>query len=107
MLFYCGTPCAFHISMLLYQLKQNISFELCFKYQLNYDMYIDIMTYVEVDMKCYLKGNTTIFYLKKVIFTAVKSQYNADAFEPRHEKTYVLVSDQVRHKQGCTATEDC
>ena len=27
-------------------------------------------------------------------------------FEPRHEKTNVLVSDMVRHKPGCTATED-
>ena len=26
--------------------------------------------------------------------------------EPRHEKTNVLVSDQVRHKPGCTATEN-
>ena len=26
--------------------------------------------------------------------------------EPRHEKTNILVSDQVRHKPGCTATED-
>ena len=26
--------------------------------------------------------------------------------EPRHGKTNVLVSDLVRHKQGCTATED-
>ena len=26
--------------------------------------------------------------------------------EPCHEKTNVLVSDQVRHKPGCTATED-
>ena len=26
--------------------------------------------------------------------------------EPRHEKTNVLVSDLVRHKPGCTATED-
>ena len=26
--------------------------------------------------------------------------------EPRHEKTNVLVSDYVRHKQGCTATEN-
>ena len=26
--------------------------------------------------------------------------------EPRHEKTNVLVSDQDRHKQGSTATED-
>ena len=28
------------------------------------------------------------------------------SFEPRHEKTNVLVSDLVRHRQGCTATED-
>ena len=27
-------------------------------------------------------------------------------FEPHHEKTKVLVSDLVRHKPGCTATED-
>ena len=27
-------------------------------------------------------------------------------FEPLHEKTNVLVSDLVRHKPGCTATED-
>ena len=26
--------------------------------------------------------------------------------EPRREKTNVLVSDMVRHKPGCTATED-
>ena len=26
--------------------------------------------------------------------------------EPRHEKTNILVSDLVRHKPGCTATED-
>ena len=26
--------------------------------------------------------------------------------EPRHEKTNVLVSDQVRHKPDCAATED-
>ena len=27
-------------------------------------------------------------------------------YEPRHEKTNILVSDLVRHKPGCTATED-
>ena len=26
-------------------------------------------------------------------------------FEPRREKTNILVSDMVRHKPGCTATE--
>ena len=29
-----------------------------------------------------------------------------NAFEPRREKTNVLVSYLVRHKPGCTATED-
>ena len=27
--------------------------------------------------------------------------------EPCHEKINILVSDLVRHKPGCTATEDC
>ena len=27
-------------------------------------------------------------------------------YEPRYDKTNVLVSDLVRHKPGCTATED-
>ena len=27
-------------------------------------------------------------------------------YEPSHEKTNILVSDIVRHKPGCTATED-
>ena len=27
-------------------------------------------------------------------------------YEPRHEKTNVLVSDLVRHNPGCTALED-
>ena len=27
-------------------------------------------------------------------------------YEPRHEKTNILVSDLVRHKPGCTATGD-
>ena len=28
-------------------------------------------------------------------------------YEPRHEKNNILVFDLVRHKPGCTATEDC
>ena len=28
-------------------------------------------------------------------------------FEPVREKLTIWVSDQVRHKPGCTATEDC
>ena len=30
----------------------------------------------------------------------------SDTYEPCHEKTNGLVSDLVRHKPGCTATED-
>ena len=29
-----------------------------------------------------------------------------ETYEPRHEKTNVLVFDLVRHKPGCTATKD-
>ena len=29
-----------------------------------------------------------------------------NTYEPRREKTNVLVSDLARHKPGCTATED-
>ena len=29
-----------------------------------------------------------------------------DVIEPSHEKTNIVVSDQVRHKSDCTATED-
>ena len=32
--------------------------------------------------------------------------HNEETNELRHEKTNVLVSDLVRHKPGCTATED-
>ena len=46
-----------------------------------------------------LSGNTAALALDKVksIFTVI---------EPRHEKTNILVSDLVRHKPGCIATED-
>ena len=30
----------------------------------------------------------------------------SDQFEPRHEKTNILVSDLAQHKPGCTAAED-
>ena len=36
-----------------------------------------------------------------LLFAAIK-----EINEPRHEKTNILVSDQVRHKPGCTVTED-
>ena len=54
-------------------------------------------------------SNITIFHLKIVIFTDVKiAAYCIDmkTNEPLHEKTNVLVSHLVQHKQGCTATKD-
>ena len=41
----------------------------------------------------------------------ITTQYTAiitteKIFDPRREKTDILVSDQVRHKPGCKATED-
>ena len=35
-----------------------------------------------------------------------QAQLPLGTFEPCHEKTNVLVSDLVRHKPGCSATED-
>ena len=32
--------------------------------------------------------------------------HDEETFEPCHEKTNTLVSHMVRHKPGCTATED-
>ena len=32
--------------------------------------------------------------------------YAINKYEPRREKTNILVSDLVRHEPGCTATED-
>ena len=47
---------------------------------------------------------------RKMLLTANgKTNYKADTtdtFEPRREKTNVLVSDLVRHKTGSTASED-
>ena len=41
----------------------------------------------------------------KVVDWDVKPQHK-QTIEPCHEKTNILVSDLVRHKSGCTATED-
>ena len=37
---------------------------------------------------------------------AVKGSNAVKIYEPHHEKTNVLFSELVRHKPGCTATED-
>ena len=44
------------------------------------------------------------FYLLSVAEQACLNLTNT--YEPRHEKTNILVSDLLRHKPGCTATED-
>ena len=41
-----------------------------------------------------------------VLIVPVPVHYFLSTFEPRREKTNVLVSDLVRHKPGCAATED-
>ena len=41
----------------------------------------------------------------KSVFDAAYEE-SERTFELHHEKTNVLVSDLVRHKSGCTATED-
>ena len=65
-------------------------------------------------------GNTMCFRANKGLYKIAMLFYSeADLFlcclhvlmvwliyELRHEKTNVLVSDLVRHKPGCTATED-
>ena len=52
----------------------------------------------------------TVFRLSIINYSEIHVSYIATEMEtinePRHEKTNVLVSDQVRHKPGCTATED-
>ena len=49
-----------------------------------------------------MSHQTKILSLK----TCGKTQGVPQSNEPRHEKTNILVSDLVRHKPGCTATED-
>ena len=39
-------------------------------------------------------------------YYSAQKNYCRYSFEPRHEKTSILVSDLVRHKPGCTATHD-
>ena len=41
-----------------------------------------------------------------VLWRTDKIIFHLSKNEPRHEKTNILVSDLVRHKTGCTGTED-
>ena len=44
--------------------------------------------------------------LRKQEESIAKQEQMKKCNKPRHGKTNVLVFDQVRHKPGCTATED-
>ena len=44
--------------------------------------------------------------IKQLHSALYQTSHTMRKYEPRHEKTKVLVSDLVRHKPGCTATED-
>ena len=49
----------------------------------------------------------SFFYGHRTLYTSRGyTEVSASIFEPCHEKTNILVSDLVRHKPGCTATED-
>ena len=57
------------------------------------------------------KKDTRLIWVKLLYTTDSKAKAVAQLrisieYEPRREKTKVLVSEMVRHKAGCTATED-
>ena len=49
---------------------------------------------------------SSIIYDLLVFFEGKIKDKKINTGEPRHKKTNVLVSNLVRHKPGCTATED-
>ena len=54
-------------------------------------------------------GRCTIIplqWFKNIMWIVKTFQFSTSTFEPRHEKTSILVSNLVQHKPGCTATED-
>ena len=75
---------------------------------------IYIMSYIPIVNNCliingfyvgvFVVNDFRIF--ENIIVALLLLRATENIFEPRHEKTNVLVSDQVRHKPGCTATED-
>ena len=44
--------------------------------------------------------------MTKMLLTEIGVTQLTSTYEPRHEKTNVLVSYLIRHKPGCTASED-
>ena len=54
----------------------------------------------------FLNNCLLILSLAKSLIHVTERRGVKNTFEPCHEKTNVLVSDLVRHKPGCTATED-
>ena len=55
-----------------------------------------------------MSGETSVYFLARLVAAILVDLCTAFVItcEPRHEKTNVLVFDQVRHKPGCTVTED-
>ena len=55
-----------------------------------------------------LHFHITGFLVILLITLLIHDSFNIvnEQFEPRHEKTDVLVSDPIRHKPGCTIKED-
>ena len=54
----------------------------------------------------YLHKEDALQLLQKSDVEPEQERSVSQVLEPCHEKTSVLVSDLVRHKPGCTATED-
>ena len=60
--------------------------------------------YFEVN---YTDSHVGEFWISKLIIPIVMLEnFGSLTFEPRHEKTNVLVSDLDRHIPGCTATKN-
>ena len=49
---------------------------------------------------------TVTFSKHKLLIYFLRPSQKGKSYEPRHEKTNILVSYQVQQKPGCTATED-
>ena len=47
-----------------------------------------------------------LVFRPKIMDETVTSSSSSKLYEPRHEKTNILVSDLVRHKPGYAVTED-
>ena len=63
---------------------------------------INYVRHLDADFE---KENTSRV-MKKSVFGNEDGTQIHRTYEPSHEKTSLWVSDEVRHKSGCTATEN-